>query len=117
MFDGKFREILVKSKRPGAQVFARKGYRATRAPSSIDTPGYEMPALAMLDRTPLPNAFPMQAAGFSFPDPQHPGLTPLVVRLSTDSLRFVVDSEKSTYSAQVAVVVRIKDAKARTCTS
>ena len=36
-------------------------------------------------------------------------MTPLVVRLTTDSLRFVVDSEKSTYSAQVAVVVRIRD--------
>ena len=67
----------------------------------------------MLDRAPLPNAFPIQAAGFSFPDPQHPGLTPLVVRLSTDSLRFVVDSEKSTYSAQVAVVVRIKDGQGK----
>ena len=32
VFDGKFREILVKSSRPGAQVFARKGYRAVRAP-------------------------------------------------------------------------------------
>ena len=111
VFDGKFREIVVKSRRSGAQVFARKGYRATRAPSSIDSPGYEKPALAMLDRAPLPNAFPIQAAGFSFPDPQHPGVTPLVVRLATDALHFVVDSEKSTYSAQVAVVVRIKDGK------
>jgi VWFA-related protein len=113
VFDGKFRQIVVKSRRSGAQVFARKGYRATRAPGSIDSPGYELPALAMLDRAPLPNAFPMQAAGFSFPDPQHPGLTPLVVRLSTDSLRFIVDSEKSTYSAQVAVVVRIKDGQGK----
>ena len=111
VFDGKFRQIVVKSRRSGSQVFARKGYRATRAPSSIDSPGYERPALAMLDRAPLPNAFPIQAAGFSFPDPQHPGVTPLVVRLATDALRFVVDSEKSTYSAQVAVVVRIKDGK------
>jgi VWFA-related protein len=113
VFDGKFRQIVVKSRRAGAQVFARKGYRATRAPGSIDSPGYELPALAMLDKAPLPNAFPVQAAGFSFPDPQHPGLTPLVVRLSTDSLRFIVDSEKSAYSAQVAVVVRIKDGQGK----
>jgi VWFA-related protein len=113
VFDGKFREILVKVRRPATEVFARKGYRATRAPSSTDIAGYELPALTMLDRTPLPNAFPMRAAGFSFPDPHHPGLTPLVVRLATDSLRFVVDSEKSTYSAQVAVVVRIKDDQGR----
>jgi VWFA-related protein len=113
VFDGKFREILVKSRRSGTQVFARKGYRATRMPGSIDTPPYEVPALAMLDRTPLPNAFPIWAQGFSFPDPHHPGLAPLVVRLTTDSLRFVVDTDKSTYSAQVAVVVRIKDGQGK----
>jgi VWFA-related protein len=113
LFDGKFREILVKSRRSGAQVFARKGYRATRIPGTSETASYELPALAMLDRTPLPNAFPIRAQGFSFPDPNHPGLTPLLVRLTTDSLHFVVDSDKSTYSAQVAVVVRIKDSEGK----
>jgi VWFA-related protein len=113
VFDGKFREILVKSRRSGTHVFARKGYRATRMPSSSESASYEVPALAMLDRTPLPNAFPIRAQGFSFPDPHHPGLTPLVVRLTTDSLRFVVDANKSTYSAQVAVVVRIKDSQGK----
>jgi VWFA-related protein len=113
VFDGKFREILVKSSRPGAQVFARKGYRAVRGRAPIDSGGFEAPALALLDRTPLPNAFPIAAQGFSFPDPHHPGLTPLVVRLTTDSLRFVVDADKSTYSAQVAVVIRLKDSQGK----
>jgi VWFA-related protein len=113
VFDGKFREILVKSRRSDTQVFARKGYRATRMPGSSETASYEVPALAMLDRTPLPNAFPIRAQGFTFPDPDHPGLAPLVVRLTTDSLRFVVDAAKSTYSAQVAVVVRIKDSQGK----
>jgi VWFA-related protein len=113
VFDGKFREILVKSSRPGAQVFARKGYRAVRGHAPIDSGGFEIPALALLDRTPLPNAFPIGAQGFSFPDPDHPGLTALVVRLTTDSLRFVVDADTSTYSAQVAVVIRIKDSQGK----
>ena len=113
VFDGKFREILVKSSRPDAQVFARKGYRAVRGHAPIDSGGFEVPALALLDRTPLPNAFPIGAQGFSFPDPHHPGLTPLVVRLTTDSLRFVVDADKSTYSAQVAVVIRLKDSQGK----
>ena len=113
VFDGKFREILVKSSRPGAQVFARKGYRAVRGHAPIDSSGFEVPALALLDRTPLPNAFPIGAQGFSFPDPHHPGLTPLLVRLTTDSLRFVVDADKSTYSAQVAVVIRLKDSQGK----
>jgi VWFA-related protein len=108
-FDGKFREIRVKVRRPGTQVFARKGYRALRAPGAIDAGSYERPALALLDRTSLPNVFPVHAAGFTFPDPARPGLTPVIVQVRTDALRFTIDQRRGTYSAQAAVVVRIRD--------
>ena len=108
-FDGKFRAIQVKVHRRGAQVFARKGYRAIRTGRLIDAGSYEIPALALLDRTPLPNAFPVHAAGFSFPEPTRPGLTPVLVHVSTDALRFRVDEQRSTYAGRVAVVVRIRD--------
>jgi VWFA-related protein len=71
-FDGTFRTIAVKVRRPGTEVFARKGYRATRAPGSLGA-SYEEPAVRLLNGTQLPNAFPMRAAGFSFPDPARPG--------------------------------------------
>ena len=110
-FDGKFRAIQVKVRPPGMQVFARKGYRAVRMSEGFDSAGYEIAALALLDRRPLPNAFPIRAAGFTFPDPQRPGLTPLLVTIGTDALRFDVDERRSTYSAQAAIVVRIRDGK------
>ena len=112
-FDGRFRTIDVKTTRPRVQVFARKGYRAIRRPPGFRTADYEVPALAMLGRAPLPNAFPITAGGFSFPDPHHPG-TPIVVRLSTDSLHFEVDEARATYAAQVAVVARVRDAEGNT---
>ena len=110
-FDGKFRAITVKVRRPGVQVFARKGYRAVRTASAGDADSYEVPALALLDRHPLPNAFPIRAAGFSFPDPVRPGLTPLLVDIGTDTLSFVIDPSRSTYSAQAVVVVRLRDSR------
>ena len=90
-FDGKFRAIQVK-----VRVRARRSSRARaiapiRTPRAIDAGSYEIPALALLDRTPLPNAFPVHAAGFSFPDPARPGLTPVLVHVATDALRFDVD--------------------------
>jgi VWFA-related protein len=109
VFDGSFRKIEVKVGRPGTHVFARKGYRAIRTPPRIDAGSYEIPALALLDRTPFPNAFPIHAAGFSFPDPARQGVTPVLVHVATESLRFNVDHQRSTYSAQAAVVVRIRD--------
>jgi VWFA-related protein len=108
-FDGKFRAIQVKVHRPATQVFARKGYRAVRNTRAVDSTGYELPALAMLERTPLPNAFPVHAAGFSFPDPGRPGLTPVLVHVDTTSLQYRLDSEHSTYSGQAAILVRIRD--------
>jgi VWFA-related protein len=110
-FDGKFRAIQVKVRRAGTQVFARKGYRAMRTPRAIDPGGYELPALALLDRTPLPNMFPIHAAGFNFPDPLRPGLTPVLVRVDTASLEYSVDDRRSTYSGQAAIIVRIRDGR------
>lgn len=107
--DGKFRAIQVKVKRPGTQVFARKGYRAIRSALPATTDSYESPALALLAKTPLPNAFPVHAAAFSFPDPVRPGLTPILAEVRTSALRFVVDTQRSTYEARAAIVVRLLD--------
>jgi VWFA-related protein len=110
-FDGKFHAIQVKVRRPGVEVFSRNGYRATRTLRSSDADTYERPALERLDRTPLPNDFPVRAAGFTFPDPGHPGLTPVIVRFGTGVLEFATDSQRSTYSAQAIVLVRVRNAQ------
>jgi VWFA-related protein len=112
-FDGTFRAIGVKVRRAATRVFARKGYRAIRMPTPADAGSYEAAALAILDRAPLANAFPVHAAGFSFPEPARPGLTPVVLQVDTRPLRFDTDPRRSTYSAQVVVVVRIRDAQRR----
>jgi VWFA-related protein len=112
VFDGKFRSIQVKVNRSGAHVFARKGYRAVRTPGVTDA-GSESPALALLARKPLPNAFEVRAASFSFPDPARPGLTPVLVQVGTSGLQFDVDRQRSAYLAQAAILVRVRDGQGR----
>jgi VWFA-related protein len=111
--DGRFRAIRVKVRRPGAQVFARKGYRALRVRPAADAASADMAAMALLDRRPLANAFPVQAAAFSFPESSHPGLSPLLVQVSTAPLRFDVESGGLTYAGRVAIAVRLSDSQGR----
>jgi len=110
IFDGKYRSIRVRVKRPSTQVFARRGYRAVRRVGNSDAAVFEGPALAILDGGRLPNAFPVYAGSFNFPDPARPGLTPVLVHVRTDALHFTIDQRKSTYSSRSAIVVRVKDA-------
>lgn len=108
-FDGRFRAIHVKVRRPAVEVFARKGYRAIRSASPSAADGDEASALALLQRAPVPNDFPFQAAGFSFPDPARSTSTPVLVHVRTDRLNFSLDRQRSTYTGRVAVVVRVLD--------
>jgi VWFA-related protein len=108
-FDGKFRAIAVKVKRPGIEIFARKGYRALRFPPTVPVLGYEAPALAALDATRLPNGFPFSSVVLSFPERLRPGLAPLVVRLKTDALTYQQDTDKQVYLAEVSIVARFRD--------
>ncbi|MEO5819100.1 MAG: VWA domain-containing protein [Vicinamibacteraceae bacterium] len=112
-FDGTFRHITVKVTRPGAQVFARKGYRALRYAPTLPVLDYEAPALAALDAARLSNGFPFETAAMNFPEPTRPGLAPLLVRLKTDVLTFDQDAVKRIYDAQATVVVRVRDSEGR----
>ena len=61
-------------------------------------------------RTPLPSARPAMV----FPEPSGKTLVPIVVQVRTNQLSFQVDQEKGTYTAQAAVVARLKDARGET---
>ncbi len=109
-FDGKYRDISVKVLRSGATVLHRKGYFAVRAPAGAPVLGYEAPALALLDKTPVPNAFPVRAGALRFPEAARPGLTPIVVELPTAGLTFEPSIEdKTKYHADAIVLVRLKN--------
>ena len=109
-FDGKYRHITVKVNRPDVMVQHRQGYLAVRVPPGEPVLTYEAPALAMLEVTPVPNAFPVRAGALRFPEPARPGLTPVVVELPTAGLTFQPTEDGSEYMSDVTVLVQFSNA-------
>jgi VWFA-related protein len=110
-YDGKFRNIVVKVKRPGLTVSARKGYFAVRDTGGAPVNPWEAPALAALDRRPVPNAFPMRAGALNFPSLGHPGMVPVVVDLKTSPMSFPTAEDQKSFKSDFAVVVRFLGSK------
>ena len=109
VFDGKFRTIKVNVKRGGVEVASRKGYFAVRSTGAQPVRAYEAPALAMLDATPVPNAFPVRATAVRFPEKNRPGLVPVLVTVSPASLTFGPAETAGTLRADFTIVVRFKN--------
>lgn len=112
-YDGRFRTIEVKVKRPGVTVAARKGYFAVRNAGVGTMSASEAAALAGLERKPVPNAFPVRAGTLLFPERERPGLVPIVVALNTAPLTFQPSADGKTYTSDFTVLVRLLDEKER----
>lgn len=107
-YDGKFRSIGVKVKRPGLTVSHRKGYYAV-PPSADGSPvlAYEAPGLALLESAPLPNGFPVLARAFVFPGADGESTAPVLVAFDTKHLDY--DATGDQFSAEAVVIARLRD--------
>jgi VWFA-related protein len=112
-FDGRYRTIGVKVSRPGVNVQTRKGYYAVRPEYVVPVRAYEAPALALLDKSPRPEAFAMKLGALSFPEKDRPGLVPVIVEIPGNTMAWAPERTGGSSHAQFAVVVRIKDAMGR----
>jgi hypothetical protein len=112
-YDGGFRKIEVKVRRPGVKVRARKGYFAIRRTDDRPVMTFEAAALARLDRAPTAADFPAWARGLSFPEPGRPGLASVLVDVPGNVLTFTTNEETKTFLADLVIVARVKDPAGR----
>jgi VWFA-related protein len=110
-YDGRFRTIEVRLKRPSVVVAARKGYFAVRDPGGAAVNSWEAPVLGALEEKPLGNAFPIRAGALLFPDRGRPGLVPVVVSLKTAPLTFQTAADGKSYGSDFTVLVRFVDSQ------
>ena len=75
----RFRTIEVKVKRPASRSRRARATSPSATPAARPINAWEAPALGELERKPVPNAFPVRAGAFLFPERDRPGLVPVVV--------------------------------------
>ena len=108
-FDGAFRRISVKVKRPGVTVQAREGYFALPpGEGAIDFP-WELPLLAALRTTPLPHDFDARASAFHFGPESGAVRHTLVAEIPLQGLEF--EGKGGTRRAHFSVLAVVRDAK------
>ncbi len=111
-YDGTFRTISVKVSRPNVDVQSRKGYIAVKPTEFLpvrDT--NEAAAVADLDRTPAPHAFPMRVGGMSFPEGKRVGLVPVIVEIPGTAVSYTKKAgSPADMQADFTVLVRVRDA-------
>ncbi len=109
-YDGHFRTISVKVKRPDVIVQARSGYYALPPLSEAPLFPFEVPLLNALTRSPLPNAFDYRAGVQRF-DPRGNEIQYAVtIEVPLAGLTFAVDKEKRLASVRASLLIFFKDA-------
>jgi VWFA-related protein len=100
-YDGRFRTITVRLRRPHGRLQARKGYLAVRAALPVPALGYEAVALARLESRPLPTAVPLRLRGLQFPEVPPLSVVPILVEVPARAVR------------DLTIVVLVRDASRR----
>jgi len=100
-YDGRFRTITVKLKRPHGRLQARKGYLAVKTALPVPALDYEAPALARLESGSRPTAVPLRLRGLQFPEAPPVSVVPIMVEVPTRGLD------------DLAIVVLVRDASGR----
>jgi VWFA-related protein len=100
-YDGRFRTITVKLKRPHGRLQARKGYLAVKTALPVPALDYEAPALARLESGPRPTALSLRLRGLQFPAEPPLSVVPIIVEVPARGLH------------DLTIVVLVRDASRR----
>ena len=97
---------------PGRNVTvrARSGYLAVRSPGILPLLTYEGPALATLERTPLPAQVPVRANAFVFPQPGTDARVAVLVATDGGVLAESAGKTQGANQTDFTILTRLKDA-------
>lgn len=112
-YDGRFRSITVRLKRPHGRLQARKGYLALKTTFPAPALDYEAPALARLEAGPRPTAVPLRLRGLQFPEQPLLPAVPIVVEVPARGLTFATDKKAGVFRQDFTIVALVRDGEKR----
>lgn len=86
-YDGRFRTITVRLKRPHGRLQARKGYLALKTALPVPALAHEARALALLEARRLPADVPLRLRALQFPEQPPFSVVPIVVEVPAAGLQ------------------------------
>jgi VWFA-related protein len=112
-YDGRFRTIEVKVRRPHGRLQARRGYLAV--PAALPSPvlDHEARALARLDGGVLPSAVPVRLRALQFPKDPEASLVPIVVEVSAGGFAAALDPEARVRRRDFTVLALVRNQEGR----
>jgi VWFA-related protein len=108
-YDGHFRIIEVRVRRPGVQLQSRKGYFALPILGGDAVEPFEMAGLAALDTKPLPHAFDFHSGVLAFHAEDGETECRAVFSVPGRSLHFTEDSHAKLFHLHATFLALVKD--------
>ncbi len=112
-WDGRYRRIEVRARRPGLTVQARRGYFAVRTPMPTPVLDHEAPVLARLEQAPQAADLPVRGLTLQFPGEAGDTTVALVAELPGAAPSLVPDKQGGTLNQDFTVLALVRDASGR----
>ncbi len=108
-FDGHFRRITVRAKRPDLVVRSREGYYAVENVGGVEIRAYEARPLALLTSKHAESAFALHARAFGFDPKDSRDRVAILASFPAGAVTYAHDSKADTYSSDFVVVAVLRD--------
>jgi VWFA-related protein len=108
-YDGHFRSIEVRARRPGLQIQGRRGYFALPMLGAESVAPFELAALAVLDRHPLPHDFDFHAGVLAFRAAGEETECRAVFSVPSRAVHFTDDAQAKQFRIHVSFLALVKD--------
>jgi VWFA-related protein len=108
-FDGQFRTITVKVKKPGLIIRSREGYFAISGIGDLDILPHEARPLAFLTNSRKVSSFPVRVAGYHFKASDKSPLASIVIEVPSNALATRTDEKNEKFETDFTIVALIRN--------